>query len=387
MRILHTSDWHVGRTFHQNSTLDALEQVFGSVYKIVSDERIDVVVVAGDIYDSSTPSADAVNVLNRILAGIRAAGAAVVLTSGNHDSPARLGTMKAFASEAGVHIITSHEQITDPVTLTDTHGPIHFYGIPFLEPARVRHLWQDTDMRTQKDAVGYAMNTIRADVATRGGRTIVLAHTFVQGAEGESCDSERDIVTATVGGVDKVPVSTFDGVTYAALGHIHGRSTLADNVRYSGAPLHYSFSEAGKGRGGWIIDLDASEIASTTWVDFPVPRELSVITGTLESLLSDQVHAAVENHWISAVITDNTRPLDAMRKLQARFPYCAHLDFRPTDIHDVGATSYGELVHGKTDEQIIDGFLQRVRNGDGPSEEESALIRDVIALHGAEATA
>jgi len=174
----------------------------------------------------------------------------------------------------------------------------------------------------------------------------------------------------------------FDGVTYAALGHIHGRATLADNVRYSGAPLHYSFSETGKPRGGWIVDLDASGVTSTTWVDFPVPRILSQITGTLDSLLTDSAYTPIEDHWISADITDNTRPLDAMRKLQARFSHCAHLSFNPTDVFDDGATSYGELVHGKTDEQLIAGFLQRVRNGDGPSDDESSLIREVIESHG-----
>ena len=382
MKILHTSDWHVGRTFHQHSTLDALEQVFTRVYEIVSTESIDVVVVAGDIYDSSTPSADAVNALNRILAGIRSAGAAVVLISGNHDSPARLGTMKVFAAEAGVHIITSHEQITNPVSIDDAFGPVNFYGIPFLEPARFRHIWPDTEMRTQRDVLEHAMNAVRADSAERGGRSIVVAHTFAQGAEAESCESERDIVSITAGGIDKVPVAMFDGVTYAALGHIHGRATLADNVRYSGAPLHYSFSEAGKPRGGWIVELDASAVSSTTWVDFPVPRNLSQITGTLDSLLTDSAYTPIEDHWISADITDNTRPLDAMRKLQARFPHCAHLSFNPTDVFDDGATSYGELVHGKTDEQLIAGFLQRVRNGDGPSDEETALIREVIASHG-----
>ena len=382
MKILHTSDWHVGRTFHQHATLDALEQVFTRVYEIVSTESIDVVVVAGDIYDSSTPSADAVNALNRILAGIRSAGAAVVLISGNHDSPARLGTMKVFAAEAGVHIITSHEQITNPVSIDDAFGPVNFYGIPFLEPARFRHIWPDTEMRTQKDVLEHAVNAVRADSAERGGRSIVVAHTFAQGAEVESCESERDIVSSTAGGIDKVPVTTFDGVTYAALGHIHGRATLADNVRYSGAPLHYSFSEAGKPRGGWIVELDASAVSSTTWVDFPVPRNLSQITGTLDSLLTDSAYTPIEDHWISADITDNTRPLDAMRKLQARFSHCAHLSFNPTDVFDDGATSYGELVHGKTDEQLIAGFLQRVRNGDGPSDEETSLIREVIASHG-----
>jgi exonuclease SbcD len=386
MRILHTSDWHVGRTFHGHSTLGALDTVFDGLVDVVREYQVDVVVVAGDVYDSSTPSAEAVELLNSILLRIRQAGATVVLTAGNHDSPARLGTMSAFATAAGVHLITRPAQITQPVTIDDEHGPVHFYGIAFLEPARLRTVWPDQPMRSQKDALTHAMHLVRDDLAERGGRSVVLAHTFVQGAEGESCDSERDIVRTTVGGVDKVPVAVLDGVDYAALGHIHGRAQLAPHVRYSGAPLHYSFSEAAKPRGGWLVELAASGLADVRWIDLPIPRRLSVLTGTLDELLADEAHAAVVDHWVSAVVTDTTRPMDAMRRLQARFPYCAHLEFRPAVRHDGGADSYAELVRGKSDDELIDSFLVKVRNGDGSSEAEAELVREVIAERSAEAT-
>ncbi len=386
MRILHTSDWHVGRTFHGHSTLDALGEVFTALVDAVTTHHVDLVVAAGDIYDSSTPSAEAVDLLNAILLRIRAAGATLVLTSGNHDSPARLGTMSAFAAAADVHIITQPGQITTPVTLSDEHGPVHVYGIPFLEPARLRHVWPDQAFRSQKDVLTHAMQLVRTDLAARGGRSVVLAHTFVQGVEGESCDSERDIVGATVGGVDKVPVPTFGGVDYAALGHIHGRATLAESVRYCGAPLHYSFSEAGKPRGGWLVDLDASGLADVTWVDLPVPRDLTVLTGTLDELLTDGGHDGVEEHWISAVLTDSTRPMDAMRKLQSRFPHCAHLEFRPSLSHDDGGASYADLVRGKSDDELVDTFLVKVRNGEGTTDLEAELIRDVIADRDAQAS-
>ncbi|KQX75577.1 exonuclease SbcCD subunit D [Aeromicrobium sp. Root472D3] len=387
MRILHTSDWHVGRTFHGHSTLAALDEVVEAMARVVREHDVDVVVVAGDVYDSSTPSADAVDLLNSILLRLRDAGATVVLTSGNHDSPARLGTMSAFAAAAGVHVVTNPAQITQPVTLDDEHGPVHVYGIPFLEPARLRHVWSDAPMRSQKDVLTRAMQLVRADLAERGGRSVVLAHTFVQGVEGESCDSERDIVGTTVGGVDKVPVPVLDGVDYAALGHIHGRAQLSPHVRYSGAPLHYSFSEAGKPRGGWLVDLDAAGLADVTWVDLPVPRPLSVVTGTIDELLSDGSLDGVTDHWVSAVLTDRTRPMDAMRRLQSRFPHCAHLEFRPSRVHDDGGRSYAELVRGKSDDELVDTFLTKVRNGEGSTELEVDLVRDVIAEHEARSSA
>ena len=384
MRIWHTSDWHVGRTFHGHATLEPLEGVLREMGETVRALEVDVVVVAGDVYDSSTPSADAIGVFNRSLRRLRDAGPQVVLTAGNHDSPTRLGSMSDFVAASGVHVITRHDQITCPVTLHDEHGPVHVYGIPFLEPARLRHVWEVEPMRTQADAVGEAMRRVRADLAERGGRSVVLAHTFVAGAEGESCESERAIVdTLTVGGVDRVPVSAFDDVSYAALGHVHGRSVLAEHVRYSGAPLHLSFSEESKPRGGWLVDLDEAGLAEVSWVDLSVPRPLVTLTGTLQELLESPAHQSHTGAWVRARLTDPLRQRDAMRRLQARFPHCAQLDYVALAAPVGSDRAYRELVHGKSDLEVVDTFLGRVR-GTGLDTDERDIVDDVLAHAGRE---
>lgn len=375
VKILHTSDWHIGRTFHQHSTADALAAVLDALVEAVRRHEVDVVVVSGDVFDSSMPSAAAVMELDRVLLALQRTGATVVVTSGNHDSPARLGARADFVREAGVHVLTRPEDHAVPVTLTDRHGPVHFYGIPYLEPALIRHRWPDQKLSDQARAVGFALDNIRADLADRGGRSVVLAHTFVAGAEGESCESERGI---TVGGVDRVPVPAFDGITYAALGHIHGRNTLAPHVRYCGAPLHLSFSEQDKPRGAWLVTLDADGLAAVDWLDLPVPRRLVTLTGTFEELLGDPDLAVHEQDWVRAVVTDVSRPSDPMRRLQQRFAHCAVLEFRPSEINASDALTDPRRLATLTDQQIMADFLAHVRNGEGPSEAEARILDELV---------
>jgi exonuclease SbcD len=387
VRILHTADWHIGRTFHGHSTLNALSAVLAAIPGVVRELRIDVVIAAGDIFDSAAPSGEAFTLLQDTLIGIREAGAQVVLISGNHDSAARLGFASPFARLAGVHIVTDAAVVGLPITLDDGHGPVDFYCVPFLEPALIRHRWPEEELRSQADALRFAMRRIQENVLARAGegaRTVVVAHTFVAGAESESTESERPI--ATVGSVDIVPLSTFDGIDYVALGHIHGRSQLADQIRYSGALLHYSFSEATKPRGGWLVELGAAGMSAAQWVDLPVPRPLIVLKGQLESLLTETRFAQYTGHWVCAVLTDSTRPVDAMRRLQSRFQWCAHVEHRPAKIITDGASSYAERVHGKSDEEVLDAFLRHVRNGEGPSDAESELFGDLVGEYLAEAS-
>ncbi|WP_167140558.1 exonuclease SbcCD subunit D [Diaminobutyricimonas sp. TR449] len=387
MRILHTSDWHIGRTFHGHSTVEALRTVLKALVDVVKNRTVDVVLVAGDVFDSATPAADYFDLLTEALRGIRKAGASVIVTSGNHDSAKRLGFQAEFAGLGGVHVITRVEQHDRPISIDDEHGPVHFYGIPYLEPALIRHLYPDETLRTHEQALGFAMSSIRADAADRGGRSVVLSHCFAAGvaASDEASDVERDI---TAGGLDVVPLPVFDGPDYVALGHIHGRSQLSDRVRYSGAPLHYSFAEAGKPRGAWLVELDATGLASVDWVDLPIPRRLSILTGPIDELLTDAAYAEFEQDWVSAILTDQARPIDAMRRLQERFPGCATLEHRPA-IHLVTDTvTYAERVNAKSDHEIVGGFLELVRNGIGPTDAEQAVIGEVIAAERAqEATA
>lgn len=378
MRILHTSDWHIGRTFHAHSTVENLRVVLAALVDEVRQRAIDVVVVSGDIFDSATPAADFYTVLTSTLRQLREAGATVIMTSGNHDSATRLGFQSEFAQLAGIHVITRHDQLDIPVTLSDEHGPVHFYGIPYLEPSLVRHHYPEAKLTTHEQVLGFAMDRVRADLAVRGGRSVVLSHCFAVGVE--ASDVERDI---TSGGIDYVPAGVFDAPDYVALGHIHSRNAISERVRYPGAPLHYSFGEATRPRGAWLVELDAAGLGEVTWVDLPIPRRLAVLSGTIDELLTDARHDADADAWVSAVLTDQVRPLDGMRRLQQRFPHCVNVQHRPLVTADAGNDSYAERVRGKSDNEIVADFLTFVRNGSGPSEYERERIRDVIAVQAA----
>ncbi|MDJ0322448.1 exonuclease SbcCD subunit D [Cryobacterium sp. PH31-AA6] len=398
MKILHTSDWHIGRSFHTHSTLGHLREVLAALVLVVRDREVQVVVVAGDVFDSAMPSADAYSLLAWALREIRQAGASVVLTSGNHDSATRLGFQAEWAGQAGIHVITRPEQFLEPVTINDAHGPVHFYGIPYLEPAMIRHLFPEETLRNHEQVLTFAMRRIREDLAVRGGRSVVLAHCFAAGVTpaAEATEVERDI---TAGGLDLVPVAVFGRADapqitapqadapqtsypdYVALGHIHGRATLTDRVRYSGAPLHYSFSEADKPRGAWLVDLQAGDTAAIEWVGLPVPRRLSVLTGEIGELLTGDDYEEFEHDWVSAVLTDQVRPLDGMRRLQKRFPHCVTLEHRPKVTVDTDAASYGERLHLKDDHEIVAEFLQFVRNGVGQTEFERELVAELMAAN------
>jgi len=373
MKILHTSDWHIGRTFHTHSTLAHLRIVLDALVDIVRDRQVDVVAVAGDIFDSATPSADSYALLSGTLQRLHATGARVVMTSGNHDSATRLGFQSEWAGLAGIHVVTGFDQYRSPITIDDEHGPVHFYGIPFLEPALVRHHYPDELLKTHEQVLGLAMRQVRGDLAERGGRSVVLSHCFAAGVA--ASDVERDI---SAGGLDLVPVTVFDGPDYVALGHIHGRARLSDRVRYSGAPLHYSFAEADKPRGGWLVELDADGLSGVEWVDLPVPRRLSVLTGDLAALTHDDAFAGAEDDWVAAVLTDRLRPLDGMRALQKRFGHCVALEHRPEVTQAAEVSTYAERVKHRSDPEIVAGFLEFVRNGVGQSDFERELVAEVL---------
>ncbi|MBD0323129.1 MAG: exonuclease subunit SbcD, partial [Aldersonia sp.] len=233
MRILHTSDWHIGRTFHGVDLLSDQAAVLRAIADLVAGHSVDVVVVAGDVYDRSIPGADAIGVCNNGFEAIRAAGAVIVAISGNHDSPARLGAGARFAAAGGLHLFTTVADVDHPVVLADRHGSVAFYGLPYLEPELTRAELGVPQARSHAEILDAAMARVRADIAARQGlRSVVLAHAFVSGAAASG--SERSI---TVGGVETVPAETFAGIDYVALGHLHSPQQVAEQIRYSGSPL------------------------------------------------------------------------------------------------------------------------------------------------------
>ncbi|GAA1916540.1 exonuclease SbcCD subunit D [Microbacterium aoyamense] len=374
MRILHTSDWHIGRSFHGHSTLDALRGVLEVLTQQVRDHDIDVVIVAGDVFDSAAPASACYTLLTDALRDLSDAGAQIIVTSGNHDSAARLGFQSALLRD-GIHVVTDPLTVGTPITIADAHGPVHFYGVPFLEPALVRHLWPAVPLRSQRETLAHAMRLVNDDLTERGGRSVAIAHCFAAGVDATP-GVEREI---RQGSLDVVPLSTFDGPDYIALGHIHSRQTLSDRVRYAGAPLHYSFGEGDKRRGSWLIELDAAGLASVEWLDLPVPRRLQTLRGTLDELLTSADFADAEQSWVCAQYTDATPQPDPMRRLLTRFPHCATVVHAPEGVRDADGLTYaGRVRAARSDAELIDAFLVHVREGEGASERELELIRDVI---------
>lgn len=372
MRILHTSDWHIGRTFHGHSTLDALRGVLGELTAQVRRHGVDVVIVAGDVFDSATPAAASYTLLSDVLRGIADAGARVIVTSGNHDSAARLGFQAGLLRD-GIHVLTDPDAVGTPITIDDAHGPVHFYGLPYLEPALLRHRWEG--VRTQAAVVGRAMDLVRADLAERGGRSVAIAHCFAAGVE-PTPHLERDIQQ---GGLDVVPLSTVDGVDYMALGHIHGRQRLSENVRYAGAPLHYSFGEGDKPRGSWLIDLDADGLAAVEWLDLPVPRRLVTLRGPFAEILGDEALAVHAEAWVCVEYTDDLPEADPLRRLQQRFPFCAKVAHTPETVRTGDTATYVDRVRAaRSDRELVEAFLSHVREGQGATEREGEILDDVL---------
>ncbi|MBF4998824.1 exonuclease SbcCD subunit D [Nocardia sp. BSTN01] len=371
MRMLHTSDWHIGRTFHGVDLLADQARALEAVAELVAAEQVDVVVVSGDVYDRSIPSADAIAVCNKGFEAIRAAGATIVATSGNHDSPTRLGALGSFAAAGGLHLRTSVAEVDRPVVLTDEHGPVACYGIPYLEPEITRAELDVPQARSHAEILDAALARIRADRQRRGDpRTVVLAHAFVVGAE--ATGSERSIA---VGGVETVALSAFEGIDYVALGHLHSPQTLSESVRYSGSPLPYSFAERSHRKAVWIIDLDAAGLVSVRRHDLPVVRGLRQLTGVLDDLLSAAEYADAEDDYVSAVLTDHARPVDALRRLRERFPHAVHVEWsRPEGNAQL---RYRERVHGRRDSEIAHSFLSDVRGE--PTAGEMALIEQALS--------
>lgn len=375
MRILHTSDWHLGRSFHREGMLGHQAAYVDHLVETVEAERVDLVLVSGDVYDRALPPVDAVALADEALSRLAASRARVVVTSGNHDSARRLGFSSRLIDAAGVHLRTDPAGVGTPVLLEDEHGPVAVHGLPYLDPEAVREPWGLPE-RSHEATLTEAMRRVRADLDTRPDtRSIVMAHAFVGGAgrpEEMASDSERDI---SVGGVSLVPTTVFDGVDYVALGHLHGRHVLADHLRYSGSPLAYSFSEAQHLKGSWLLDLAADGSLDATFVEAPVPRPLARLRGSLEELLGDPRHAEHEQSWVQATLTDADRPAQAMDRLRRRFPHTLVLGFE-TPLPAVGGLPASRTT-GRSDHDVVTEFVSSMR-GRPPTPPEAALLREAV---------
>ncbi|GAA1781388.1 exonuclease SbcCD subunit D [Pseudarthrobacter sulfonivorans] len=378
MRLLHTSDWHLGRSFHGVGMLDAQRSFVDQLVGAVSSHGIDVVLIAGDVYDRALPGVDVVGLLDDALVRLTGAGATVVLTSGNHDSAIRLGFASRLLERGGVHLRTRLADLDQPLVLplepagAAPGAVLAIYGIPWLEPRLVAEQL-GAEPASHFAVTRAATDRIRADLARRSAEgtvhSVVLAHTFASG--GISSDSERDL---SIGGVGAVPLDLFDDFSYTALGHLHGRQTLSPTVRYSGSPLAYSFSEAKHVKGSWLVDVGPEGVTGVSELSWEAPRKLAVLRGGISELLESGDHAWAEDAYCQITLTDAQRPQQAMERLRARFPDTLVLGFDPQGGSAKASPSYStRLAEARDDLAVCCGFLDHVRGRDADDAERLAL--------------
>jgi exonuclease SbcD len=345
MRLLHTSDWHLGRSLHRVDLRDAQAAHLDHLVEVVRAERVDAVLVAGDVFDRAVPPVDAVALYDEALFRVRDAGARVVVTSGNHDSASRLGVGARLVDAAGVHVRTRPRDCGAPVLLADEHGEVAVYGLPYLEPEAVRTLLPpdpggSTEApRGHAGVLGRAMACVRDDLSRRS-RPVRRAGARL----GHRRRAQRERARHPRRRVGDVSASLFDGIDYTALGHLHGAQVLRPGLRYSGSPLAFSFSEAGQAKGSWLVELDAGGLAASSGCRPGAAAAVEPDRGAGRPARRPALEAQ-EDDWLSVVLTDAVRPEDPMARCAPASPTSSSSTGSPTgavaDERTYGARSPG----------------------------------------------
>jgi DNA repair protein SbcD/Mre11 len=386
MRILHTSDWHIGRTLHKVPLLTAQRAAMAEICRIAADEHVDVVVVSGDVFDHAVPSAEALELLEDTLSELLPIAPAVV-TAGNHDSLRRLGYGSRLFTDR-LFLRTRAEDVGQGIDFADEAGPVRVYPIPYLHPDTARYTLAEGDdplPATHTAVLRAAMDRVRADVASRSAppRTVVLAHAWVTG--GGASESERDI---SVGGLGTVPSDVFEGVDYVALGHLHrpqdvGAPVPTPRLRYSGSPLRYSFSEAEQDKTVSIVDLGPQGMADVREIAIPQPRTMANLRGLMAELLDPSLFTEHIDAWVSVTVTDDRRPPQMWPRIQERFPHALLVRHEP--LGGAVNTLPGAAGAEQKPSEVAGEFVKYVTNGEIDADEAAAFDAAVQAVRGGDA--
>jgi exonuclease SbcD len=395
MRLLHTSDWHLGRCFHGASLHDEQAEALDRIVELAQQRAVDLVVIAGDIYDRAIPPAEAVQLFTATLARLRRAEIAVVAIAGNHDSHVRVSVYDPLLSALGVTIRGDVGRLREPVLVQPKDGGqvVAVYPLPYLEPSLHGPLLRqelagvperDGEPGSGAEAGGrfshegvtrLALAAIRRDLAKRvGSRSVLVAHAFVAG--GLSSDSERQL---SVGQVDRVSVEAFAGFDYVALGHLHGSQQLdGPRLAYSGTPLPYSFSEERQRKSVRLVELAADGTPSVELLPLEVGRPLQTITGTLESLCRDPALEGARQARVRAFLTDETLPLQAMARLRQRFPHAVELRHQPPEVQRSSASHRSQTIRqARSPLELATTFFVDQQGRDATAA-EAALLRQAL---------
>lgn len=353
MKFLHLADLHLGKRVNGFSMLEDQAHILRQILAILDDEQPDGVLIAGDVYDKSVPSVEAVGLLDGFLTELRARGVPVLLISGNHDSPERLAFGGRVMDSCGIHISPVYDGALAPVTLQDAFGPVHVWLLPFVKPAHVRRWFPDADIESYTDAMAEAVAHMDIDTAARN---VLVTHQFVTG--GTRSGSEE----LSVGGTDNVDSGVFAPFDYVALGHLHGAQHIGrETIRYAGSPLKYSFSEARQHKSVTVVTLGEKGDVQVRTVALTPLRELREIRGSYDELTARSFyeHTTYRSDYLHLILTDEQDVFDAMSRLRTIYPYLMTLDYDNARTCAAGGMSVPAETERRTPLELFEALYLR----------------------------
>ncbi len=370
MKFLHISDLHLGKQLAEYSLLEDQRYILRQILDIVADRQPDAVVVAGDLYDKPVPPAEAVTVLDWFITSLTEMGVALLMISGNHDSPERLDFGSGLFEEKGVYLVGQFNGAPKKVTLGKPDDQADFYLLPFIRPGNVRPFYPDEEIKSYDDAMRCVMKhfTLSKEIPS-----VLVAHQFVTAGGVSPERSESEVIS--LGGTDNVDVSNFISFQYVALGHIHRPQRLTrDSVRYAGSPLKYSFSEAEYDKSVVMVTLNGMEEPSIELIPLVPMRDLRRIRGPLDKLLSDEVAAASNREdYLHVTLTDTEPVADPLYRLRQVYPNIMRLSFSSSLEEEEVEIAACEEVEHRTPPQLFAEFYNQMQ-GEPLSEEDGKLV-------------
>ncbi len=370
MKIMHLSDLHIGKKVNEYSMLQDQIYILKEILQIIDDEKVETVIIAGDVYDRSLPPNEALELFDEFLYQLSGRNVNVFVISGNHDSPERISYGGRMMTENKIFLSPVYDGNVKPITLNDDYGEVNFYLLPFVRPADIRRYFPDENIENYTDAVKVAIDNMNVDFSERN---ILVTHQFVTGAE---LSESEDII---VGGTDNVSGEVFDGFDYVALGHIHREQTVGkDNIRYCGTPLKYSFSEAKHIKSVTILDFNDKGNIEYSKIPLTPFRDMREIRGTYYELtLKSSYESTNTEDYLHITLTDEEDIPDAIGKLRSIYPNIMKLDYDNLRTRGSGTVDAIENIESKSPFELFADLFKQQNNQD-MSEEQEEIMRNLI---------
>ena len=372
MKLIHLSDLHLGKRVNEVSMIEDQEYILHQIIRIIKDENADAVLLSGDIYDKSVPSAEAVTLFDAFLSRLAQLKVQVFAISGNHDSPERLAFGNRLMEGAGIHMSPVYSGEVAPIVLSDSYGDVNFWLLPFIKPAHVKRFYPDNTIESYTDAVRVAIEKMGIDTTQRN---VLLTHQFVTGASVDPEGSEE----ISVGGSENVDASVFEGFDYVALGHIHGPQNIGSNkIRYCGTLLKYSFSEVNHYKSVTVVELGAKGELELHTTPLTPRHDMRIVRGSFEEVTDKAFYeGTATDDYLQVTLTDEEDVPEAIGKLRVIYPNIMKLTYDNTRTRTNQLIDGAEDVERKSPLQLF-GELYEQQNNQPMSEQQADFTRNLI---------